>query len=289
MQGRQQLGCMFLGGCGEAAGTRKQFEQKQMVGVMHDGRDRQIAVFVQVAEHGRFPLQHRRSRSIHFGDQGQTIGQRHAIDLSHIAAVQGVDGARRNAEILGNLLGEVEGCRSNAVSQEGAGHAVAATSALAQFEAIDFDHFDSGVAQGLVGVGVFAVSDDHARFQGNGVVSIIPLFPDLLVAIPTGGNDPQLSDPQRILHCIQKTRFLGDIELVWFIAGAQAVSPDAVSDGRVDGDGISIEHGEDGIEVHVRPVPGHLAGDDTFDSSILRTRIWPLAPPFGRWSVRSCR
>src|SRR6185312_9995398 len=86
------------------------------------------------------------------------------------------------------------------VAFDRAGHAVATAAALAELEARNGDHFDTGLAQGGIGAGVAFVGDDHAGLERDHVVAVVPLLPLGLEGVPAGLYDPHSVHAQRLGH-----------------------------------------------------------------------------------------
>src|SRR6187402_3865293 len=87
---------------------------------------------------------------------------------------------------------------SDRVPQDRARHAVPATSALAQLEALDLDHLDTGLAHLVDRVGVALVGDDHAGLEGDDVVAVVPLLALLLVLVAARLDDGELVDTEGV-------------------------------------------------------------------------------------------
>ncbi len=62
------------------------------------------------------------------------------------------------------------------IAGNGALHAMAATATTVQFGTVNSDDFYAGLAQQWVGVNIAVVTNDHTGFEGNQIVTVIPLL-----------------------------------------------------------------------------------------------------------------
>src|SRR3954471_10971380 len=122
---------------------------------------------------------------------------------------------------------------SQGVPHEGAGHAVAAPTALAELEPLDRDDLDARLAHLVDRVGVALVGHHHPRSEGDDVVAVVPLLALLLVLVPTRLDDPELGHPEGVRDGPVEALLLGHGELAARAAGPQADRTHLVHHARV--------------------------------------------------------
>jgi hypothetical protein len=99
------------------------------------------------------------------------------------------------------------------VALQRAGHAVAAAAALAELEAGDLDHLDTGLAHLGDRVGVALVGHDDARLEGDDVVAVVPLLALCWYCVAAGLDDVQRFDPECIGDGAEEVASSGDVEV----------------------------------------------------------------------------
>src|SRR4249919_1340861 len=77
----------------------------------------------------------------------------------------------RLKDMTGSPVGSKRG-----IAFDWAGHAVAAAAALAELVSLDGDHLDAGLTQRRIGAGVAFVGHDHAGFERDHVIAVVPLL-----------------------------------------------------------------------------------------------------------------
>src|SRR4249919_2192903 len=93
----------------------------------------------------------------------------------------------RLKDMTGSPVGSKRG-----IAFDWAGHAVAAAAALAELVSLDGDHLDAGLAQRGVGAGIAFVGHDHAGFERDHVIAVVPLLPLGLEGVSAGLDDAHL-------------------------------------------------------------------------------------------------
>ncbi|EGE57167.1 hypothetical protein RHECNPAF_470050 [Rhizobium etli CNPAF512] len=148
------------------------------------------------------------------------------------------------------------------VAPDGACHAMAATTAAAEFGAANGDDLDPRLAQKRIRVGVAVVGDDDAGLERDDIVAIVPLFALGLVGIAAGFDGAQLRQVERLGDDIEHRPIVRvDLECAVVVLGVHAVAADLIDDLGKQGDDIAIAKAENRVEVHGRTALRHQAAD----------------------------
>jgi len=123
--------------------------------------------------------------------------------------------------------------------------------------------YEKGIGRRREEAPVF-VSIITAMIAIGALVAMIPGVPviSLLVGVASGRHDLEPSHPHRIGDCPEERLLLGDVEALTVASRSQADRADPFDHLCVGGDLVAVQHGEHGVQVHVRPILGHHDRDD---------------------------
>ena len=104
-----------------------------------------------------------------------------------------------------------------------------AATTLAQLEAWNGDHLHTGRAHLGNCVRITLIRNHHARFQGDGVIGIIPLFSLHLILIPARFDNVQPFYFERVRHGREKILLCCDMKIACLFSGAQTDGADLLT------------------------------------------------------------
>lgn len=161
-----------------------------------------------------------------------------------------------------------------------------AAASASQFIAGDRQHSDASFVVFLVGPDVALVAHHHAGAQREDVVGVVPLLTLGFKGVAASGNQAHLIDAERFLNGVNQRAFFGTFQAapaVWCQGPALHVLAHHF---RIDGEGIDIDVGHDGVEVHAGAVFGELNGNHPFGLAMVKQRLGKELDPLRRRAFR---
>lgn len=133
----------------------------------------------------------------------------------------------------------------------------------------DGDDLDALLAEVGVGGDVALVADDDSGREREEVAAVVPLFALGARHVLRRGEHPHLVEVEGLGERGRQVGVGGDVEAGRVgVTGPQGPRAQGVGEARVDGEGVAVEHGQHGVEVHVRTGGGELDGDQPGDRAV---------------------